>query len=95
VDERAIVTDDSQGPSRPESEVTRSHKSATSSEIFESEPSESGHSPPSDASPKSKRKSDEVEDSGSSNPTEPAIEETSPEEECAFTPYDDAGSVSS
>ena len=68
MDERAVVTDDSQDPSRPESEVAGSHKSAASSEKSESEPSESGHSPPSAVSPRSKRKRDEVEDSGTSKP---------------------------
>jgi hypothetical protein len=46
-------------------------------------------------SPRSKRKRNEVEDSGTSKPMEPAVKETSPEEEGAFNPYDDAGSVSS
>ena len=95
VDERAVVTDDSQEPSRPESGVAGSHKSAASSERSESDASESVRSPPSAVSPRSKRKRDEVEDSGTSKPTDPAAEETSPEEEGAFNPYDDAGSVSS
>ncbi|KAK1691969.1 hypothetical protein QYE76_008666 [Lolium multiflorum] len=95
VDERAVVTDDSQGPSRPESEVAGSHKSAASSERSESDASESAHSPPSAVSPKDKRKRDEVEDSGTSKATDPAAEEMSPEEEGAFNPYDDVGSVSS
>ncbi|KAK1653674.1 hypothetical protein QYE76_071479 [Lolium multiflorum] len=95
VDEQAVINDDSQDPSRPESEVAGSHKSATSSEKSESETSESGHSPPSVVSPRSKRKRNEVEDFGTSKPSEPAVEETSPEEEAAFNPYDDAGSVSS
>ena len=95
MDERAVVTDDSQDPSHPKSEVAGSHKSAASSEKSESEPSESGHSPPSAVSPRSKRKRDEVEDSVTSKPTEPTVEETSPEEEGAFNLYDDAGSVSS
>ncbi|KAK1625824.1 hypothetical protein QYE76_000139 [Lolium multiflorum] len=95
VDERIVVTDDSQAPSRPESEVAGSHKSAASSERSESEASESVRSPPSAVSPKNKRKRDEIEDSGTSKATEPAVEETTPEEEGAFNPYDDAGSVSS
>ena len=95
MDERAVVTDNPQESSRPESEVAGSHKSAASSEKSESEPSESDHSPPSAVSPRSKRKRDEVEDSGTSKPTELTAEETSPEEEGAFNPYDDAGSVSS
>ena len=95
MDERAVVTDDSQGPSRPESEVAGSHKSAASSERSELEASESVRSPPSAVSTKNKRKRDEIEDSGTSKATEPAVEETAPEEEGAFNPYDDAGSVSS
>jgi hypothetical protein len=51
--------------------------------------------PPSAASPKSKRKKNDVEDSDASKPTEPAPEESSPEEEGGFNPYDDAGSVNS
>ncbi|KAK1642410.1 hypothetical protein QYE76_060215 [Lolium multiflorum] len=95
VDERAVVTDDSQEPSRPESGAAGSHKSAASSEKSESDASKSVRSPPSAVSPKSKRKRDEVEDSGTSKPTDPTAEETPPEEEGAFNPYDDAGSVSS
>ncbi|KAK1613678.1 hypothetical protein QYE76_019195 [Lolium multiflorum] len=95
VDERAVVTDDSQGPSRPESEVAGSHKSAASSKRSESDASESARSSPSAVSPKNKRKRDEVEDSGTSKPTDPAAEEMSPKEWGAFNPYDDAGSVSS
>ncbi|KAK1693407.1 hypothetical protein QYE76_010104 [Lolium multiflorum] len=98
VDERAVVTDDSQESSRPESEVAGSHKSTASfEEETESDPSESGRSdsPPLAVSPRNKMKRDEVEDSGTSKPTESAAEETSPEEEGAFNPYDDAGSVSS
>ena len=91
VDERAVVTDDSQGTSRPESEVAGSHKSAASSEKeTESEASESVRSPPSAVSPKNKRKRDEVEDSGASKPIGSPAEETSPEEEGGFCPYEDA-----
>ncbi|KAK1642389.1 hypothetical protein QYE76_060194 [Lolium multiflorum] len=98
VDERAVVTDDSQETSRPESEVAGSQKSAASSEKeTESDRSDSDHSisPPLAVSPGLKRKRDDVEDSGTSRPTTPAAEETSPEEEGAFDPYDDAGAVSS
>ncbi|KAK1620330.1 hypothetical protein QYE76_025847 [Lolium multiflorum] len=98
VDERAIVTDDSQESSRPESEVAGSHKSTASFEKeTKSDPSESGRSvsPPLAVSPRNKRKRDEVEDSGTSKPSESAPEETSHEEEGAFNPYDDAGSVNS
>jgi hypothetical protein len=53
VDERTIVTDESQEPSRPESEVVGSHKSAASSKKeTDSEASESVHSPPSVVSPR-------------------------------------------
>ena len=95
MDERAVVTDDSQGPSHPESEVAGSHKSAASSERSESDASESVRSPTSAVSPRNKRKRDEVEDSGTTKRTDPAAEEMSPEEEGAFNPYDDAGSASS
>ncbi|KAK1642876.1 hypothetical protein QYE76_060681 [Lolium multiflorum] len=91
VEERTIVTDDTQGTSRPESEVAGSHKSAASSERdAESEASESVHSLPSAASPKNKRKRGEVADSGTSKAGESTVEETSPEEEEAFNPFNDA-----
>ncbi|KAK1626240.1 hypothetical protein QYE76_000555 [Lolium multiflorum] len=52
VEDRAIVADDAQGTSRPESEIAGSHKSAGSSEReTESEASESAHSLPSSVSP--------------------------------------------
>ncbi|KAK1618107.1 hypothetical protein QYE76_023624 [Lolium multiflorum] len=98
VDERVVVTDDSQESSRPESEAAGSQKSAASSEKeSESDPSEYGRSgsPPPAVSPRNKRKRDEVEDSDTSNPTGSPAEEASPEEESTFFPYDDAGSVSS
>ncbi|KAK1649499.1 hypothetical protein QYE76_067304 [Lolium multiflorum] len=97
VDERAVVADDSQESSRPRSEVVGSQKSAASSEKeTDSDPSESGRSvsPPLAVSPRNKRKRDEVKDSGTSKPSGSAAEETSPEEEGTFNPYDDAGSVS-
>jgi hypothetical protein len=98
VDERAIVTDDSQETSRPESEAAGSQKSAASSEKeTESERSDSGRSisPPLAVSPGRKRKRNDVKYSSTSKPTESAAEEPSPEEEGAFDPYNDAGSVSS
>ncbi|KAK1667240.1 hypothetical protein QYE76_055399 [Lolium multiflorum] len=61
----------------------------------ETEAYESVRSPPSAVSSKNKRKRGETEDSGSSKPAEPAPEESSPEDEGNFDPYDDAGSVSS
>ncbi|KAM0898916.1 hypothetical protein ACQ4PT_021631 [Festuca glaucescens] len=98
VDERAVVTDDPQESSRPESKVAGSHKSAASSEKeTESDRSESDHSisPPLALSPRNKRKRNEVDDSGTSKPPEAAAEEASPEEGDTFDPYDGAGSVSS
>ncbi|KAK1642544.1 hypothetical protein QYE76_060349 [Lolium multiflorum] len=98
VDERTVVNDESQESSHPESEVAGSHKSAASFEKeTDSEASESGRSdsPPLAVSPRNKRKRAEVEDSGSSKPTEPVAEEMLPEEEGTFNTYDDAGSVSS
>ncbi|KAK1665442.1 hypothetical protein QYE76_053601 [Lolium multiflorum] len=91
VEERAVVTDDEQGTSRPESEVAGSHKSVASSERdTESEAYESVHSLPSAASPRNKRKRGDVENSGTSKPSESPAEETTPEEEGAFCPYEDA-----
>ena len=91
VDERAVVTDDAQGTSRPESEIAGSHKSAASSEReTESDASESVPSLPSAASPKNKRKRGDVEDSGTSKLSGSPAEEASPEEEGAFDPYADA-----
>ena len=97
MDERTVITDESQESSRPGLEVAGSHKSAASSEKSDSEPSESGRSvsPPLAVSPRNKRKRDDVDDSGTSKPAEAAAEETSPEKEDAFDPYDGAGSVSS
>ena len=99
VDGRVVVTDDSQESSLPESEAAESQKSAGSSEkeTRSEQQSESSHSisPPLATSPGRKRKRDEVEDSGASKLTEPAAEESSPEEEGAFNPFEDAGSVSS
>ncbi|KAK1633085.1 hypothetical protein QYE76_007400 [Lolium multiflorum] len=92
VEERAIVTDDNQGTSRPESEIVGSHKSAASSEReIDSEASESTRSLPSAASPTNKRKRDVVADSGASKANKAPLREISPEEEeRPFNPYDDA-----
>ncbi|KAK1667816.1 hypothetical protein QYE76_055975 [Lolium multiflorum] len=87
VEERAIVTDDSQGTSRPESEAAGSRKSAVSSEKEDdSEATASTHSLPPAVSPKNKRKRNEVEDSGTSK-----AEEVGPSEgKTTFDPYLDA-----
>ncbi|KAK1648406.1 hypothetical protein QYE76_066211 [Lolium multiflorum] len=91
VEERTIITDETQGTSRPESEVAGSHKSAASSERdADSEATDSVPYLPSAASPKNKRKRDEVAGSGTSKAGESPAEETSPEEEEAFNPYNDA-----
>jgi hypothetical protein len=90
VDERIVVTDDAQGTSRPESEVVGSQKSAASFEReTESKASESIPSLPSAASPRNKRKRGDVEDSGTSKLGRSPAEETTPEEEEAFNPYED------
>ena len=101
VDERAVVNDDSQESSVPESEPAESQKSAGSSDKdSESEkPSDSAHSvsPPPAASPdkgKRKRNADE-EDSGASKLSEPVAEESSPEEQEVFDLYTATGAVSS
>ncbi|KAK1629191.1 hypothetical protein QYE76_003506 [Lolium multiflorum] len=92
VEERAVVTEDNQVTSRPESEVAGSHKSAASSEReIDSEASESTRSLPSAASPTNKQKRDEVADSDTSKTNKSPLKETSPEEEeRPFNPYDDA-----
>ncbi|KAK1648049.1 hypothetical protein QYE76_065854 [Lolium multiflorum] len=91
VDERTVITDESQESSHPEAEVAGSHKSAASSEKdTESEASESVCSPPSAVSPTNKRKRDEVEDSDTSKPSESPAEKASPEEEGGLCPYEDA-----
>ncbi|KAK1697585.1 hypothetical protein QYE76_014282 [Lolium multiflorum] len=92
VEERTVVTDDNQGTSRPESEVSGSHKSAASFEKeVGSEASESTQFIPSVVSPTNKRKRDEVADSGTSKAGKSPIKEISPEEEGkTFNPYDDA-----
>jgi hypothetical protein len=100
VDERTVVTDNSQEPSLPESEATESQKSAGSSkkETVSEQYSESGHSisPPLATSPDGrKRKRNDIENSGTSKLAETAAEESSPEEEGAFDPFADAGDVSS
>ncbi|KAK1620170.1 hypothetical protein QYE76_025687 [Lolium multiflorum] len=92
VKERAVVTDDNQGTSRPESEVAGSQKSAASSEKeVESEATALAHSPPSAASPKNKRKRDEVSDSGTSKAGASLAEEVVPDDvRTTFNPYEDA-----
>ncbi|KAK1649067.1 hypothetical protein QYE76_066872 [Lolium multiflorum] len=80
VEERAVVTDDNQGTSRPESEAAGSRKSAASSEKdAEAEATSSTRSPPSAASPRSKRKRDEAVDTGTSKAGAAHAEETVPD----------------
>ncbi|KAK1615972.1 hypothetical protein QYE76_021489 [Lolium multiflorum] len=80
VEERAVVTDDNQGTSRPESEAAGSRKSAASSEKdAEAEATSSTRSPPSAASPRSKRKRDEAVDTGTSKAGAARAEETVPD----------------
>ncbi|KAK1649005.1 hypothetical protein QYE76_066810 [Lolium multiflorum] len=80
VEERAVVTDDNQGTSRPESDAAGSRKSAASSEKdAEAEATSSTRSPPSAASPRSKRKRDEAVDTGTSKAGAAHAEETVPD----------------
>ncbi|KAK1665415.1 hypothetical protein QYE76_053574 [Lolium multiflorum] len=79
VEERAVVTDDEQGTSRPESEIANL---ASSERDTESEASESVHSLPSAASPTTKMKRVRRKLG--------QTQETAPEEEGAFCPYEDA-----
>ncbi|KAK1692353.1 hypothetical protein QYE76_009050 [Lolium multiflorum] len=91
VEEQAVVTDDNQGTSRPESEVAGSQKSAASSEREDSKATASTHSLPSAVSPRNKRKRDEVDDFGTSKAGAPPAEEIVPTEgRTTFNPYEDA-----
>ena len=91
MDERTVIYDESQESTPLETEVAGSHKFAASSDnVTESDASESVHSPPSAVSPKNKRKRGDVEDSGTSKPSKSPAEETAPEKEGAFCPYEDA-----
>ncbi|KAK1632559.1 hypothetical protein QYE76_006874 [Lolium multiflorum] len=79
VEERAVVDDDNQSTTRPATEIAGSHKSAASAE---SEATASTHSLPH----ASKRKRDDVKDSGTSK-----AEEAEPShKKAAFNPYTDA-----
>ncbi|KAK1662737.1 hypothetical protein QYE76_050896 [Lolium multiflorum] len=79
VEERAVVTDDNQATSRPESEAAFSRKSAASSEKdADAEATSSTRSPPSAASPRSKRKRDEAVDTGTSKAGASRAEKTAP-----------------
>ncbi|KAK1670869.1 hypothetical protein QYE76_059028 [Lolium multiflorum] len=84
VEERAIVAEDNQGSSLPESEVAGSHKSAASHEKeVESDASESTQSLPPAVSPRNKRKRNDAEDSGTSK-----AEEADPSrQKAAYDPY--------
>jgi hypothetical protein len=100
LDERAIVTDDSQESSVPESEPAGSQRTAGSSDrdSESDQRSDSSHSisPPPAASPdKRKRKRVDDEDSGASKLVEPTAEESSPEDQEVFDPYTMTGAVSS
>jgi hypothetical protein len=92
VEERAVISEDTQVPPHPESEVAVSHKPAASSEKeYESEATASTHSLPSAVSPRNKRKRDEVADSGTSKAGASPAEEVVPtEEKTTFNPYEDA-----
>ncbi|KAK1652144.1 hypothetical protein QYE76_069949 [Lolium multiflorum] len=80
VEERAVVTDDNQGTSRPESGVAGSQKSAASLEKEnETEATSSTRSSLPAASPKGKRKRDETVDSGTSKADASRAEETAPD----------------
>ncbi|KAK1561715.1 hypothetical protein QYE76_008006 [Lolium multiflorum] len=82
VEERAVVTDDNQGTSRPESGVGGSQKSASSLEKEnKTEVSSSTRSSLPAASPKGKRKRDEAIDSGASKANTSRAEKTAPNAE--------------
>ncbi|KAK1649559.1 hypothetical protein QYE76_067364 [Lolium multiflorum] len=100
VDERAIVTDDSQESSVPESEPVGSQRTVGSSDrdLESDQHSDSTHSvsTPHVASPdKRKRKRDDDKDSDASKLAEPAAEESSPKDQEVFDPYTMTCAVSS
>ncbi|KAK1694504.1 hypothetical protein QYE76_011201 [Lolium multiflorum] len=96
VEERAVVTDDNQGASRPESGVGDSHKSAASLEKeTEAEVSSSTRSSLPAASPKGKRKRDEAIDSGASKANSSRAEKTALNAEEETLDLYDAALVSS
>jgi hypothetical protein len=84
VEERAVVAEDNQGSTLPESEVAGSHKSVASYEKeVESDASESTQSLPPAVSPRNKRKKNDAEDSGTSK-----AEEVDPSrQKAAYDPY--------
>ncbi|KAM0862508.1 hypothetical protein ACQ4PT_045217 [Festuca glaucescens] len=95
VEERAVVTDDTQGTSRPESEVAGSHKSAASS-VRETTSEASESNPFLPLLPQgTKGKEVMPMDSGTSKLSDSPVEKTapegtSPEKEGTFNAYDDA-----
>ncbi|KAK1661806.1 hypothetical protein QYE76_049965 [Lolium multiflorum] len=92
VEERAVVTDDNQGTSRLESEVAGSRKSAASSEKeIETEATKSTRSSLPAASPKNKRKRDDIVDSGTSESGAARAKGPAPDAgKRAFDPYEAA-----
>jgi hypothetical protein len=100
VDERVVVADDSQESSLPESEPTGSQRSAGSSDKDteleqRSDSAQSVSPPPATSLDGRKRKRNDDEDSGASKPTEPAAEESSPEDQEFIDPFTKTGAVSS
>ena len=93
MDEQAVVTDESQESSVPESEPAESQRTAGSSDKDSkseqhSDSSQSVSPPPADSPDKCKRKRyDDEEDSGASKLAEPAAEGSSPEDKEVFDPY--------
>ncbi|KAK1680965.1 hypothetical protein QYE76_041813 [Lolium multiflorum] len=92
VEDRTVVNDDNQGTSRPASEVAGSRKSAASLEKeAESEATASTRSSLPIASPKSKRKRDEIADSGTSEAGGARARKSTPDAgKRAFDPYEAA-----
>ncbi|KAK1687212.1 hypothetical protein QYE76_048060 [Lolium multiflorum] len=96
VEERAVVTDDNQGTSRPESGVGGSQKFAASLEKEnETEVTSSTRSSLPAASPKGKRKRDEIIDSGASKADTSRAEKTAPDAEEKPLDLYDASLISS
>jgi hypothetical protein len=100
VNERAVIANDSQESSVPESEPAGSQRTAGSydRDSKSDQHSDFAHSvspPPTASSNKRNRKRNDDEDSGASILAEPADEESSPEDQEVFDPYTMTGAVSS
>ncbi|KAK1608940.1 hypothetical protein QYE76_032613 [Lolium multiflorum] len=83
VEERTVISDDNQDAPSFVTEPADSRKSASDEKEGASEATASAQSPPPDVSPKNKRKRNDAEDSGTSNPEEAVPSR----QKAAYDPY--------